>query len=145
MYLLFSFVLYQLLIAIFLFHGRMKITLKHAKKQKVKKYLASNNFYVIHQQYLRLIEITSIKTTIFICPWLKKDYLVFSMQLIMNKKSSLLITVSANFHLHMKIILVLSFCISAVRKKTHCKIILNLIFFLYGYTSTDYNDNISRV
>ena len=29
----------------------MKITLKHAKKQKVKKYLASNNFYVIHQQY----------------------------------------------------------------------------------------------
>ena len=90
----------------------MKITLKHAKKQKVKKYLASNNFYVIHQQYPRLIEITSLKTTIFICPWLKKDYLVFSMQLIMNKKiQSLLITVSANFHLHMKIILVLSFCI----------------------------------
>ena len=54
----------------------------------------------------------------------------------MNKKiQSLLITVSANFHLHMKIILVLSFC----------KIIINLIFFLYGYTSTDYNDNISRV
>ena len=38
----------------------------------------------------------------------------------MNKKiQSLLITVSANFHLHMKIILVLSFC----------KIIINLIFF----------------
>ena len=34
----------------------MKVTQKHAKKQKVTKYLASNHFYVIHRQYPGLLK-----------------------------------------------------------------------------------------
>ena len=42
----------------------MKVTLKHAKKQKVTKHLASNHFYVIRSSAVsRLIEITLIKAT----------------------------------------------------------------------------------
>ena len=39
-----------------LFHGKMNITLKYVKKQKVTKHLASNNINVIHQQYPGLLK-----------------------------------------------------------------------------------------
>ena len=55
----------------------MKITLKHAKKQKVKKYLASNNFYVIHQQYPKAYWNHFIKNHCFHLPLTEKRLLSF--------------------------------------------------------------------
>ena len=55
----------------------MKITLKHAKKQKVKKYLASNNFYVIHQQYPKAYWNHFIKNHYFHLPLTEKRLLSF--------------------------------------------------------------------